>query len=445
MVLRDYEINKFVVEIYFILTKENKSQHILNLLKVINYHIIKPESLRIFDKIEFMANEITCPKCNHEFTLSDVMTDELNVQLKEAKAKLNEDVIAWKKAKDDEYKNKLQSAEKEASKKASDDLATKLEYFKKEVDDKSKLLQDLQRKEFEFIREKAEMESRQKNFEVEKQKYFLEKSGEIENNVIKREQELFDLKLKEKETQMESMRKTIDDLKRKSEQVSMQLQGESQELLLESILKEKFPFDSIEEVGKGVEGADCIQIVKNNAGVECGRIIYESKRTKSWSNNWIDKLKADMRNRTADVAILVTQTYPKGMDCFGEKDGIWICNFSEVISIACIIRSGIFKVFDIQKKEENKGEKMHMLYDYLTGLEFRGQVEAIAEGFLSMKNSITKERMQMEKIWKEREKQLDKVLINTSSLFGSVKGIAGTSIANIPLLDGDEESNLIEN
>ena len=391
-----------------------------------------------------MAGEIICPKCNHSFTLSDVMTDELNIQLKEEKEKLNADAAEWKKAKDEEYKNKIISITQEATKKASEDLNIKLELLKKETEEKSKLLNDLKRKEFEFIREKAEMESRERNFEIEKQKYFLEKSSEIENNVIKREQELFDLKLKEKETQMESMRKTIDDLKRKSEQGSMQLQGESQELLLEFILRENFPFDNIEEVGKGVEGADCIQIVRNNKGDECGRIIYESKRTKSWSNNWIDKLKADMRNRSADVAILVTQTYPKGMSCFGEKDGIWICNFSEVISIACIIRSGIFKVFDIQKKEENKGEKMQMLYDYLTGLEFRGQVEAIAEGFLSMKNSITRERMQMEKIWKEREKQLEKVLINTSSLFGSVKGIAGTSIANIPLLDGDE-NQLIEN
>lgn len=392
-----------------------------------------------------MANEITCPKCNHEFTLSDVMTDELNIQLKEAKNKLNEEVIAWKKAKDDEYKNKILLAEKEASRKASEDLNASLEHFKKEAEIKGKLLQDLQKKELELIRERSEMESRQKNFEVEKEKYFLERSGEVENIVIKREQELFDLKLKEKETQMESMRKTIDDLKRKSEQGSMQVQGEAQELLLESILRENFPYDSIEEVGKGVEGADCIQIVRNNVGAECGRIIYESKRTKGWSNNWIDKLKSDMRNRTADVAILVTQTYPKGMSCFGEKDGIWICNFSEVVSISCIIRSGIFKAYDIQKKEENKGDKMHMLYDYLTGLEFRGQVEAIAEGFSSMKNSITKERMQMEKIWKEREKQLEKVLINTSALFGSVKGIAGSSVANIPLLDGEEDSNLIDN
>ena len=233
-------------------------------------------------------------------------------------------------------------------------------------------------------------------------------------------------------------------MRRKAEQSSMQRQGEVQELLLEEILKENFPFDLIEEVGKGVEGADCIQIVRNNSGRECGKIIYESKRTKGWSGNWIDKLKTDMRSRGADVAILVTQTFPKDMERFGEKDGVWVCNFSELPSVSAIIRNGVLKVYEIQRSEENKGDKMQLLYNYLTGVEFRGQVEAIAEGFMAMKNSITKERMQMEKMWKEREKQLEKVLISTSGLYGSVKGIAGASVGDIPLLDGESMINEIE-
>jgi hypothetical protein len=225
----------------------------------------------------------------------------------------------------------------------------------------------------------------------------------------------------------------------------MQLQGESQEALLEEILRENFPFDIVDEVGKGVEGADCMQTVRNSSGKECGKIIYESKRTKGWSNAWIDKLKNDMRNRGADIAILVTQAFPKGMSSFGEREGIWICNFSEVSSVSYLLRSGIIKVYEAQKSEENKGDKMQLLYNYLTGIEFRGQVEAIVEGFLAMKQSIMKERLQMEKLWKEREKQLEKVLLNTSGLYGSVKGIAGASVGDIPLLDGDNEIQTIEN
>jgi hypothetical protein len=226
-------------------------------------------------------------------------------------------------------------------------------------------------------------------------------------------------------------------MKRRAEQGSMQRQGEVQELLLEEILKEYFPFDIIEEVGKGVEGADCIQLIRNNSGKECGKMIYESKRTKAWNNSWVDKLKADKRNRGADVAILVTQVFPKDMERFGEKDGVWICSFNEVSSVAYLLRTGLLQVYEIQKSQENKCDKMQLLYNYLTGNEFRGQIEAIVEGFMAIKQGITKERMQMEKIWKEREKQLEKVLINTSGLYGSVKGIAGASIGDIPLLDGN--------
>jgi hypothetical protein len=193
-------------------------------------------------------------------------------------------------------------------------------------------------------------------------------------------------------------------------------------------------------VGKGVEGADCIQIVRNHIGVDCGKIIFESKRTKTFHAGWIEKLKTDMRNRQADVAILVTQAYPKDMSCFGEKDGVWICSFSEVIALTTALRHTIIRIADTKKAEENKGEKMQMLYSYLTGNEFRQQIETIVESFLSMKNSISKERIQMEKLWKEREKQLEKVLLSTSGLYGSIKGIAGASIGEIPLLeDGLDE------
>ena len=193
-------------------------------------------------------------------------------------------------------------------------------------------------------------------------------------------------------------------MKRKQEQGSMQLQGEVQELLLEELLRDHFPYDEISEVGKGVEGADCIQTVRSHSGNDCGKIIFESKRTRNFNNAWIEKLKNDMRTTNADVAILVTQAYPKDMNCFGEKEGIWICSFSEVIALTTALRHTIMRVADTKRSEENKGEKMHLLYNYLTGNEFRQHIETIVEGFLSLKHSISKERIQMEKMWKEREK-----------------------------------------
>ncbi|MGC4102537.1 DUF2130 domain-containing protein [Ferruginibacter sp.] len=382
-----------------------------------------------------MAAEIKCPNCGHQFELNESLKSEVE---KELRGKM----LDWQKRKEEEFEKQKTLLVSDALKKAGEETASKLRSLEEEAKTKTQQLQDLQKKELDLLRDKTALEEKQKNLEIEIEKRFLEKRKEIEDVVIKREQELFDLKTREFRVQMDQQQKLIEELKRKSEQGSMQLQGESQELLLEEILKENFPFDLIEEVGKGVEGADCIQVVRNNSGVTCGRIIYESKRTKAWSNNWIDKLKNDKRSSGSDVAILVSQVFPKDMEKFGEKDGIWICNFSEVSSVAYLLRNGIIKIHEVQKSQENKGDKMQMLYDYLTGNEFRGQMEAIVEGFVAMKQSITKERIQMEKLWKEREKQLEKVLISTSGLYGSVKGIAGASVSNIPLLEGGDEEDI---
>ncbi len=384
-----------------------------------------------------MATEVTCPKCGHQFELNESLKNEVE---KELRGKM----LDWQKKKEEDFEKQKQLLVADTQKKVLEESAAQLKALQEDAKIKTQQLQDLQKKELDLLRDKNALEEKQKNLEVEIEKRFLEKRKEIEESAIKREQELFDLKTKEYKLQMEQQQKLIEELKRKSEQGSMQLQGESQELLLEEILKEHFPFDIIEEVGKGVEGADCIQLVRNNSGTVCGKIIYESKRTKAWSNSWIDKLKNDKRNSGSDVAILVSQVFPKDMDKFGEKDGVWICGFNEVSSVSYLLRNGIIKIHEAQKSQENKGDKMQMLYDYLTGNEFRGQMEAIVEGFVAMKQSITKERIQMEKLWKEREKQLEKVLLSTSGLYGSVKGIAGASINDIPLLDGgdgDDEAN----
>lgn len=371
------------------------------------------------------------------------MNEELNMQLKAAREKLNKDAAEWKRQKEEELEKKIKAAAETAEKKAAEALTIKLQALEKDALEKQNQLVELQKKEVEFFKLKQEIANREKQIEIEKEKYFLEKSAEVENNVVKREKELFELKMKEKETQMESLKRTIDDLKRKSEQGSMQVQGEAQELLLEKMLKEHFPFDIVEEVGKGVKGADCILTVRNNRGECCGKIIFESKRTKDWSSAWIDKLKADMRQSQSDIGIIVSQTFPKDMHCFGEREGIWICNFSEVIGVVALVRNGILQVYDARKSEENKGDKMHLLYDFLTGVEFKGYMEAIAEGFKDIRMNIMKERIQMEKLWKEREKQLEKALLNAVGLYGSIKGIAGSSVGNIPLLDGDD-THLIE-
>ena len=424
-----------------------------------------------------MANDIKCPNCGHVFDVEDVLAADIEIKyqqqyqqrLQQSLGKVEEDKrkladeqqqFEEKKKKENEiFAQKLQQEklkleteiQEQLRKSISGEFENKLRMLENNNKDNEEKLKEARKKELDFLQKEQQLQNKEAELELTLQKTLqLERaviheqirSQEHEKNAVKERD--FQLKLKEMQMQLDEQKKLADEMKRRAEQGSIQRQGEVQELLLEEILKESFPFDLIEEVGKGVEGADCMQVVRNSIGKECGKIIYESKRTKTWNNNWLEKLKADKRNRGADVAILVTQIFPKDMERFGERDGIWLCTFAEVNSVAHLIRNGILQVYEVQKSGENKGDKMQLLYNYLTGNEFRGQVESIVEGFMAMKNGITKERVQMEKIWKEREKQLEKVLINTSGMYGSVKGIAGSSVGDIPFLDGTDEQ-LLEN
>ncbi|WP_240155229.1 DUF2130 domain-containing protein [Chitinophaga sp. Cy-1792] len=297
-------------------------------------------------------------------------------------------------------------------------------------------------KELDFLRKEQELKNKETELEISLERKLMESRAELSELIRKEEAERnalkdteHQLRLRELEKQLEDQRKLAEEMKRRAEQGSMQLQGEVQELVLEEMLRHSFPFDEVNPVGKGVRGADCIQLVKNRFGQECGRIIYESKRTKEFTEGWIEKLKADMRSQGIDVAILVTQTMPRGMDKFGERDGIWICTFAEVKALAHVLRDGIIKVFSALNTQENKGDKMHMLYAYLTSGEFAEQWKAIREGFMSLKISIQKERDAMEKIWKAREKQLEKVLLNAAHIKGSIEGIAGSDSVDLKLLE----------
>jgi hypothetical protein len=302
-------------------------------------------------------------------------------------------------------------------------------------------------KELEFLKKEQELKNRESELELSVQRQLQEERGKLskeireleEQKVAARETE-YQLRLKELEKQLDDQKKLAEEMRRKAEQGSMQLQGEVQELALEELLRVSFPFDEISEVGKGVRGADCIQTVRNNFGQECGKIIYESKRTRDFSQDWIEKLKTDMRSQGAMVAVIVTQAMPKDMDRFGEKNGVWICSFTEVKALSYVLRDGIVRVFNASRSQENKGDKMHLLYDYLTSTEFSEQWKAIREGFLSMKQSIQKERDTMEKLWKSREKQLEKVLLNAAHVRGSIEGIAGKDAIDVNLLeDGDDD------
>ncbi len=346
----------------------------------------------------------------------------------------------------EERKNLQQSLEENLRKTIGADFENKLQLLENTNKDAEEKLKASRLKELEFLQKEQQLKNREEELELQLQRKLQEQRNELSEQIRKQEHERNQLKetehqlqLMEYKKQLEDQNKLVEEMKRKAEQGSMQLQGEVQELILEDLLRNSFPFDVVAEVGKGVRGADCIQTVRNQFGQECGRIIYESKRTKDFGGDWIEKLKKDMRANGADVAVIVTQCYPKGMDCFGEREGVWICSFEEARAVAYVLRDGIIRLYNSTRSQENKGDKMHLLYDYLTGTEFSEQWKAIREGFMSMRMSIIKEREMMERIWKAREKHLEKVMLNATHIRGSIEGIAGSENIQMSLTDDTDE------
>lgn len=397
-----------------------------------------------------MATEIKCPNCGHEFEPSDSIREEVQ---KELRSKMSE----WQKQQQQKFETQLLEEKKKTQKETEElirksisaDFEHKLQIAEKNNKEYEEKLKQARQQQLDFLKKEQELKNKEAELELSVQKKLQEEREKLSTEIRKLEEQRnaaketeFQLRLKEMEEKLEAQKKLAEEMKRKAEQGSMQSQGESQELLLEELLRTSFPFDVITEVGKGVRGADCIQTVRNGFGQECGKIIFESKRRQNFSNEWIEKLKADMRSNNADVAIIVTSVMPKEMDSFGEKDGVWICTFTEVKPVVHMLRDGIIKVSNAAKSQENRGDKMHLLYDYLTSREFADQWQAIREGFMSMKLSIQKERDAMEKLWKQREKQLEKVLLNAAHVRGSIEGISGTDVDLNLLGDGTDDLQL---
>ena len=396
-----------------------------------------------------MPTTIKCPKCGNEFEPNESIREQI-------KKELNQKATEWQKRKDEEYQIKMeeerkrmqQHLEENIRRSISSDYESQLRLLSQTNKDNEEKLKEARQQQLELFKKEQELKNREAELELSVQKKLQLERERLSVEIRKLEEQRiatieteYRLRMKEMEEKLEAQRKLAEEMRRKAEQGSMQLQGEAQELVLEEMLQTAFPFDLILEVGKGVRGADCIQIVRSNFGQECGKIIYESKRTNAFANEWIEKLKADMRSQGAEIAVLVTRVMPREMDCFGIKDGVWICDFSEVKALASVLREGVIRVFNTVKSNENKGDKMHLLYGYFTSSEFAEQWKAIREGFLAMKLSIQRERDAMERLWKTREKQLEKVLLSAAHIRGSIEGIAGMDAVDLNLLENGKEDD----
>ena len=409
--------------------------------------------------------QIKCPNCGTSIDVQDILAHQLEDEIKqkyqnqlaEEKKKYEDEVENLNKAKelfelkkkqenelfqdrlDKQLKEDRKAIEIKLKQKFQEEQAEQFNALQKELNEKSEQVKELNRTRAEIEKLKRGISEVKEIAEAEAQKSLNETLVSERERIRKHEEDKNELRFKELQKQLEDQRKLTEEMKRKQEQGSMQLQGEVQELAIEEWLATQFPLDSIEEIKKGARGGDCIQVVNTRTMQNCGTVYYESKRTKDFQPSWIEKFKADIRVKGANIGVLVTEVMPSDMDRMGLKDGIWVCNYDEFKGLCSVLRESIIQISNAISSQENKGDKMHMLYDYLTGNTFRLQVEAIVEGFTQMKVDLESEKRAMQSIWKKREKQIDKVTVNTIDMHASIKGIAGNAIQAVKLLELAEQ------
>lgn len=405
--------------------------------------------------------QIKCPHCGSKFSPEVALEHDLRLHLeKEFENKLEERARAVeqhiKKLEADKYQAKIKAMEADRAEKAARLLALEeksVDYEERErqVREREEHLELELRKRLldreKLLREEADRKATEKaGVELKEKQLALEQEKENLRSIFKkRVQEEAEKAREEERMRMAEVQKKLDDqtrlvneMKRKAEQGSTQAQGEVQELAIEDYLRHTFHRDVVEEVSKGKRGGDCVHLVKDGFGNLCGKILYESKRTKNFGGDWTTKLKEDMRLTQADIGVLVTEVLPGEMMRFGQYDGVWVCTFTEFKALAFLFRDSLNRIGEVRAAQENKGDKMQLLYGYLTSTEFRQKIEAIVEAFQQMQDDLTKEKAQAMSHWAKREKQIFKVMENTVSLYGDVRGIAGTAVKEIEALEMEE-------
>ncbi|MCL2178252.1 MAG: DUF2130 domain-containing protein [Proteobacteria bacterium] len=300
---------------------------------------------------------------------------------------------------------------------------------------KEEKLAQAQRTQAEFMKKQRELDDARREVELTVEKRIAEELEKVRFLAQKEAEERHKMRAMEREQLIASMQKKIEELKQKAEQGSQQLQGEVQELELEKFLADAFPMDSIQPVPKGEFGGDVLQYVYTQSGQACGLILWEAKRTKNWHEVWLSKLREDQRAAKAELAVLVSQVLPKGIDIFDFVDGIWVANPRVLLPLATSLRHALLQVSMAQQASAGQQTKTAMVYQYLTGAGFRQRIEAIVEAFSSMQEDLEKERKAMTKQWAKREMQIGKVVESTLGMYGDLQGIAGKSMQEIEGLE----------
>jgi hypothetical protein len=404
---------------------------------------------------------INCPKCEESINVNEIMYNqmhsqlsrEFNAKLLENKKVLEQQNVTLEKEKADLLRlkseidttialgvNKRLSSERVKQEKMIREQlhvekSDELNSYKEQLDEKVKEVKELNKLKAEFqklhrektaLKEKIEAEAELRiTAEIEQERKKIRKDLESKNELL----------VAEKEHVIQQLKTQLIEASRKADQGSGQLRGEVMETNLEDYLRLCFPMDTIEEIKKGTKGGDSIHFVHSAMQQNCGSIYYETKRTKDFQPSWIPKFKADMRARNADIGVLVTETYPKGVERLSLIEGIWICSREEAKGLCYVLRESLIRLNDVKAAQVNKGGKMEIIYEYMVSNEFRMQMEAIVEAFTTMQKNLLNEKRAMEALWKQRQKEIEKVILNATHIYSSIRGIAGSAVKSIRQLE----------
>ena len=408
-------------------------------------------------------NSIECPNCGTKISLTDALSADIKehyknefqqisskreaeiTKLQDTLTKEKETLINKQAEIEITIQNRLNAERTTLEMKIRNDVSNQarleIDDLKIQLTEKVKLVEASQQHELELRKRTRELEDKEKSVELEIQRKLDIERAQIQEETGRKITEDLRLKTAEKDKQLDDMRRQIEDLKRKAEQGSQQAQGEILELEIESVLKALFPSDIIDPVAKGMKGGDIIQKVMTPSGQQVGTIIWETKRTKGWTDSWITKLKDDQRAIAAEHAVIVSQTLPKDVTTLAQIDGVWVTDYFTFRGIAVALRSSLTQLYHAKSVAANKGEKMDSLYNYLTGTQFKQRVEAIVESFRSMRDDLEKEKRAITKIWATREQQINRVITSTAGMHGEIYGIIGTSLPKIESLEIEGPEN----
>jgi hypothetical protein len=360
------------------------------------------------------ATTITCPGCGAEIRLSEALREQFR----------------------HENQARLQAIAEEANQKARADFAVEKQFLEGQLTEERRKCREAQQAELGLRKERAALEDRARELDLE-----VARRVDGEKQRLAEQQ---DLRLKEKDKLIEDLRTALEDARCRSEQGSQERQGEVLEIDIEAELTRRFPQDAILPVAKGARGADLVHEVRDRALRVCGTIVWEMKNTRHWQPAWIDKLKADQRAIGANLAVLVSTALPDSIVEFGRIDGVWVASLRAWPALAVALREQLIEIAFAHTAAEGKSEKMEFLYHYLAGDQFRRRIEATVEAFAALQRGLDGERRAMERIWKEREKQIERVLANTAGMYGEVRGILGSSVPPVPALELDAVAGRLE-